>query len=392
MIKLINLDDRSEKSFQSHTGPILSVSIDPLKKYLASSSCDGTACLWSIDSRQIHHQWKQVLQSSNDFENSPSLCRVAWQPSMGELFALPRNDCVEIYRRGQWENCHRRVAHSEMKTFSIAAFSADGSLLAASTTQSIVAIWRVSDLQKSSSGSVAPMSMLYLMQSVVCSICFSTLEKTCLALTETSGQLRLVKVVDLNYSSSAPMIDSVKTQSKPLSKGMTMKDVDDLFADDDELDMMDDISFGASENKQDSNNAFKSSKRPEIEHDIASNFDIQTDSPIGDDVQQDDISYDIGAIKSKYEPIIFGENDPSGKGMSDRVGSSSSATTAFSSRLPSELIIDGERVSSSDLLGLLRAPRPIAPIKQSAFQSGATPTHYRQRFMVCPRIFVFYLN
>ena len=51
-IKVTDTKTYSDKALTGHTGPILSVSLDPLKKFVASSSCDGTVRVWEFGTKQ----------------------------------------------------------------------------------------------------------------------------------------------------------------------------------------------------------------------------------------------------------------------------------------------------------------------------------------------------
>jgi chromosome transmission fidelity protein 4 len=51
-VKMVDLTDPVKVStIEGHDGPILCVKFDPLNIYLASSSCDGTIKLWSIENK-----------------------------------------------------------------------------------------------------------------------------------------------------------------------------------------------------------------------------------------------------------------------------------------------------------------------------------------------------
>ena len=50
-IKVSDTANYTDKVLSGHKGPILSVALDPLKKFVASSSCDGTVKIWDISSK-----------------------------------------------------------------------------------------------------------------------------------------------------------------------------------------------------------------------------------------------------------------------------------------------------------------------------------------------------
>ena len=48
-VQLINTETFQSKMFKGHEAPILNVALDPKMEYILSSSCDGTAKLWKIE-------------------------------------------------------------------------------------------------------------------------------------------------------------------------------------------------------------------------------------------------------------------------------------------------------------------------------------------------------
>ena len=50
-VKVSDTVKYTDKVLSGHTGPILSVALDPLKKFVGSSSCDGTVRIWEISSK-----------------------------------------------------------------------------------------------------------------------------------------------------------------------------------------------------------------------------------------------------------------------------------------------------------------------------------------------------
>ena len=51
-IKVTDTKSFSDKVLIGHSGPILSVSLDPRKKFVASSSCDGTVRVWEVGTKE----------------------------------------------------------------------------------------------------------------------------------------------------------------------------------------------------------------------------------------------------------------------------------------------------------------------------------------------------
>lgn len=66
----------------------------------ASSSCDGTVRVWSVNSGNIVNEW-DVLPKSNSFENSATICRLDFHP-WGKVLAVPNGDSIKFYERESW--------------------------------------------------------------------------------------------------------------------------------------------------------------------------------------------------------------------------------------------------------------------------------------------------
>lgn len=130
-IKLINLEDSSEPpvTIDTHTAPVLSVALDPLKRYLASSGCDGNVCIWSLseEGKPVHMEKKMenVFPSSNDISTSQTLCRMSWEAN-GKLLAIPEEDHVALYARDSWAKLKvlKPKSSKQVSQFSVIIFAA----------------------------------------------------------------------------------------------------------------------------------------------------------------------------------------------------------------------------------------------------------------------------
>ena len=51
-VKVSDTVKYTDQLLAGHTGPVLSVALDPLKKFVGSSSCDGTVRVWEIGAKK----------------------------------------------------------------------------------------------------------------------------------------------------------------------------------------------------------------------------------------------------------------------------------------------------------------------------------------------------
>jgi len=141
-IHLVDLKTLKFTSFTGHDAPILSVCFDPLEKYFVSSSCDGTARFWSVQTLNTVKTLTNLHPKSNDFLDSPSLCKIAWHRD-GGLIAVPCEKQIQFYERETWVskfsiNLVNEGNPTEAFMASICCFSPDGkSVLATTNTQMI---------------------------------------------------------------------------------------------------------------------------------------------------------------------------------------------------------------------------------------------------------------
>lgn len=142
--KVTDTSSFNDTVFKGHEGPILSVSLDPKLKFLATSSCDGTVRLWEIAEKKQVKSWKWLPQS-NDFSASPTVCCLKFSPD-GSRLAVPHDGGIEIVGRGTWElettlKPGKPLADKEM--FTAAAWSEQGTEVLAATNQGKMVVWGV---------------------------------------------------------------------------------------------------------------------------------------------------------------------------------------------------------------------------------------------------------
>ncbi|KAG0718907.1 WD repeat and HMG-box DNA-binding protein 1 [Chionoecetes opilio] len=124
---------------EGHKGPVLSVALDPKGEYVASSSCDGTVRVWSLESKNSVVSW-DVLKKSTSFEVSETLCRLAFAPS-GKLLAVPVDTKVHVYDREGWRADGVLACDKVQAAISPFAFSPCGSVLAGACMDGTMALW-----------------------------------------------------------------------------------------------------------------------------------------------------------------------------------------------------------------------------------------------------------
>uniref|UniRef100_A0A8C1GGW7 WD repeat and HMG-box DNA-binding protein 1 n=1 Tax=Cyprinus carpio TaxID=7962 RepID=A0A8C1GGW7_CYPCA len=328
IVKIVEVVDSSQqKTLRGHDAPILSVALDPSDEFLASSSCDGSVTVWSIESQTQVAQWK-IIQKSSDVSNAKSLCRLAWQPHSGKLLAVPVDLTVQLYdkntwthvstlsddlitqvsRKQHWNNCEYCHATSDFRLYSMCSDD-DVDL--------------VHYRQKHEKGFT------------VCGMAWHP-SGVRIAYTDTEGCLGLLEGVSSSSPSSSSTVQSTKATA-----AKEKNDYDDLFDEDDDR-MLD-------EGMSDSRSPVK---KPVMEEDDDDDLMPATGRPRnrGSFLDDDDNSQDAGSVKLDGVP----EEDGS------------------SAILPAV----GPAVSRP----VYEGPMPTQP--QRAFQPGSTPVHLMHRFMV----------
>ncbi|XP_078418769.1 WD repeat and HMG-box DNA-binding protein 1 isoform X1 [Cetorhinus maximus] len=143
MVKIIETKDNSQqKTIRGHEGPILSVAFDPKDLFLASSSCDGSICVWKIADQTLVASWP-LLTKSNDVSRATSICRLEWQPRIGKFLAVPVEKAVKLFERDTWENTDNLSDDSIKKPLNVASWSPCGGYVAAGSIDGSVVVWNV---------------------------------------------------------------------------------------------------------------------------------------------------------------------------------------------------------------------------------------------------------
>ncbi|XP_072424863.1 WD repeat and HMG-box DNA-binding protein 1 isoform X1 [Chiloscyllium punctatum] len=143
MVKIIETKDNSQqKTIRGHEGPILSVAFDPKDLFLASSSCDGTVCVWKIADQTRVASWP-LLTKFNEVNRATSICRLEWQPKIGKLLAVPVEKVVKLFERDTWENTDNLSDESIMMPLNVVSWSPCGGYVAAGSIDGSMVVWNV---------------------------------------------------------------------------------------------------------------------------------------------------------------------------------------------------------------------------------------------------------
>uniref|UniRef100_A0A672PAM1 WD repeat and HMG-box DNA-binding protein 1 n=1 Tax=Sinocyclocheilus grahami TaxID=75366 RepID=A0A672PAM1_SINGR len=331
IVKIVEVVDSSQqKTLRGHDAPVLSVALDTSDEFLASSSCDGSVTVWSIESQTQVAQWK-ILQKSSDVSNAKSLCRLAWQPHSGKLLAVPVDLTVQLYDRNTWTHVIILAESFSSQVVNVVVWSPCGKFLAAGTVGGNLLIWDVEaklciERQKHEKGFT------------VCGMAWHPSGGR-IAYTDTEGCLGLLEGVSSSSPPSSSTVQSTKVKKN---------DYDDLFDEDDDR-MLD-------EGMSDSRSPVKKPIMEEDDDDDdlmpATGKPRNRGSFLDDDDNSQDVcvSQDPGSVKLDGVP----EEDGS------------------SAILPAV----GPAVSRP----VYEGPMPTQP--QRAFQAGSTPVHLMHRFMV----------
>ncbi|KAL7872791.1 hypothetical protein AOLI_G00118620 [Acnodon oligacanthus] len=330
MVKVIEVTDSSkQKTLRGHDAPVLSVAFDPTDEFLASSSCDGSVTVWSIEDQTQVVNWN-VLPKCNDVSNAKSLCRLAWQPPSGKLLAVPVDTSVHLYERKSWTHVGTLTDDlSAQQVINVVVWSPCGKFLAAGTVGGILSVWDVEaklciERQKHERGYT------------VCGMAWHPSGGQ-IAFTDTEGCLGLLDGLCASSSSSTTNKNTKAAVNKE------PKDYDDLFDEEDADGLLDQC-------VSDSGSPVKNA----VEDDDDDDDDLMpaTGKPRnrGSFLDDDDNSQDTGSVKVDK--------------LADDDGDSASLPPVVPA-VP-QPVYDG--------------PMPTPP--QKAFQPGSTPTHLMHRFMV----------
>ncbi|CAL1269183.1 unnamed protein product [Larinioides sclopetarius] len=295
IIKVFDTSNKALTELRGHDGPILSIAIDPKGEYLASSGCDGTVRVWLLSIQECVKTFN-LFKKSNDFNTSTTLCRMSWSPD-GQLLAIPVEMEVCFYQRDSWISKFSLSDGCITKTLSIVTYSPYGKYLAVASMNGQMLVWDV-ETKKCIS------RKLHEKELAVCGLAWHPSGRE-LVFCDIEGQMGLYSSP---LSSSPEKVVDVQEDSRPADEDFEMNDIDAL------------VDGEAVEIDNDSDN---------------------------------DVAFDIGAIKASLEPKIFG--------------------------VDSEDIPEIAKIEPQKEIQFVEAPKP--PI-QRPFQPSSTPINLDRRFML----------
>ena len=355
-IHLVDLKTLKFSSFTGHAAPILHLCFDPLEKFFVSSSCDGTARFWSVNTLNTAKTLSNLHPKSNDFSESESLCKIAWHKD-GTLIAVPCFKEIHFYERETWI-CKFKINiqndKSEDFLTSILCFSPDGQLILATTSDQMIYMHSIVN-------KAMVFKYSYTKKSKLTSLVWNPLNKDEILFCDIKGYMGQIK----GPFEKGKVEEKEKEKEKPTKKGR-------IEYQDDNLDMADLLDLMESDSKDSDFGKKSSSKsRDEMKSPIKKRKRISDEESTttdksetnADDVRMDDDDDDemisLEKLKSKaYETVkkeIMGSAEELEEDEGDDVKLCEEKNTKFTNVMPSA---------------------------QPAFQASSTSLTLTERYMV----------
>ncbi|CAH8475732.1 unnamed protein product [Schistosoma curassoni] len=324
-VKVVDLsghDNDRELVFKGHQGAVLSVAFDPLDVFVASASCDGSVRLWDLI---IGEEKKCIytLAKCNDPLFALSSCRLCWESTVGKFLLVPVDKEIKMFERVCWGLLCSLSCPSVTRAYNICASSRDGNLISGGSLDGWIIVWRVEDRQ-------AIHRIRDPSHSRICSLFWHPLDKNLLFANE-NGSVGLVHSPDHQPSSR----DSLSPNR-----------IAQLMGCDEDGDTADLLSAAAAQAE---------SSRLLADDDVI---------PHSNEDDSNSDSIDLSRIKSDYMSL----NDE-----------------AEEKQAPAKIETKATVLTTEDNICPKKDNVTIRPL-QKAFQSGATPLGFRERFMVWNRI------
>ncbi|KAK0058514.1 WD repeat and HMG-box DNA-binding protein 1 isoform X4 [Biomphalaria pfeifferi] len=141
-IKVISMEENECICLYSeHQAPILSVSIDPTKEFIASSSCDGTVKVWHVIDGTTE-KTLNLLSKCSDPGQAKSLCRMCWSTD-GEFLLIPVGNEIQVYLNSSWEIV-KKLSHPNITdTINVMIMCPDGKHIAVGCSNGDIGIFEL---------------------------------------------------------------------------------------------------------------------------------------------------------------------------------------------------------------------------------------------------------
>lgn len=289
-IHLVELDTLKFTSFSGHEAPILTVVFDPLEKYIASSSCDGSVKFWSVSNLTNCKTLSNLHPKCNDFVDSPTWAKLAWHKD-GGLIAIPSQKDIHFYERETWMlkfsiNLKNESNPAEDFLASIVTFSPDGKYVLACTNTQMIYIH-----------SIINKSLLFKYSySKKCKICSLVWNQDEIIFCDFNGHMGQIKPSIKNDMDVGSSVESKQTTKKNDDQ-LEMDDLLDLLDSDEKSN--DSTSLGLAKKKKDSfKEPVKKRKRlndDEDDDDQMENAEmVKSSKKVSSDEDDDDIQLTLG--------------------------------------------------------------------------------------------------
>ena len=152
-LKVVDVATYSITEFTGHEAPILCTVLDTAKdgdkRYLLSSSCDGSVKVWNAKDGSLVKTIDGLFSSSSDVSTSKTTGKIVWHPE-GRFFAVPTQTGVKVFARETWEESKQLkpdAALGKEELFSAVCWSPDARYVLGATNKGQFVVWRFKDVK-----------------------------------------------------------------------------------------------------------------------------------------------------------------------------------------------------------------------------------------------------
>ncbi|KAL8588870.1 hypothetical protein ACOMHN_051464 [Nucella lapillus] len=287
-VKVVEVESSSHKVYRGHKAPVMTVALHPSQQLVASSSCDGTVQVWSVDD-QTEVKTLPLLDKCSDLSLAKSLCRLCWSPD-GQMLCVPVGKEVHLYSKDTWEVVDKLASPDLTGVVNVVSMSPDGQFVAAACLDGVMAVfnWQKRTLVE---------RRRHEKGLTITAVAWNPANQHHLAFCDKEGQLGLVE----------DLLTSSQETGESSTGAMTTTGMEGVFDDDD--DML-----------------------------------IQASCKVADDDDDDDdddsASIDLGAIKKSMMPLITGEEESRDSLWGDKAGEESGAAVKASTPV-APIVVEG---------------------------------------------------